>query len=1164
MFLRETHLLTVLLLLASATLFAQNPALSIQAAHTPLREPVNLMPGQTSLQICGLNPGNTYQIIVAPAFPGVSATFNLTLADLQLETQARLQSSPDRPQVRRFNATASCVDLNVVTQSTTQAAVPSSVSIGCLDCKSTALRKEHLVQEIAEAANLVVTQGDVANDLVTNVLIGGDCFDVSKITSKGHQNSRGTFASGSASINIAQGIVLATGPVDALPGPNFYQNASSGFGTNTADDPHLSTLTGGINQFDVSIIEFDFKPTANMVQFDFVFGSEEYCEYVNTIYNDVFGFFISGPGIFGTKNLAVLPGTNTPVAINEVNHLKNTAYYRNNNSYGTCLNVPVTNMTDIELDGYTTVLTAIANVIPCETYHIKLAIADVGDANYSSAVFLRANSFDAGGKTLADAIYPSAAPYTREGCQDGFIRFYRGTGDVNQPLTVNYTLDPASTAQPGIDFDPLPASVIIPAGQTEVLIPINIINDQIAEGQEFFTLIVDNSCSCEQQEITFVIEDQVPLDLAMADKTGCAGSATLTPVLLSAGLPPLNYVWSTGASGTSLTSTDFGSTVYTVTVTDVCGLSATASATAIVDQTPTAILSGDVSFCPGNSAQLPIAFTGFGPWTVSYTANGTPGTQTFSNNPAMLEVSQGGNYTLTTVNSQAGCPGLAGGTATATEINIDLNLTGTNPLCFGDPGSIQTSVNPNFQPYAFAWSNGDSNSNQPNLQPGIYTITVTTTQGCTEVASTALVAPALLTADISSISNISCYQPIGSANATAQGGTGSYQFRWSNGVLQNLADFTSGGTYTVTVTDANQCTASAEALIFQNTTPPTVVANADDEINCNTPEVNLMSTGSSTGPNFIYTWSTPNGHIITSMEAPTAMVDAPGLYTLLITNTTNGCTATAQATVLENTNYPTGFDLLITQPGCENAPGSILIYDVVGGESPFVFSLDGGNTFLTQSTFYDLAPGQYSLTVQDINGCEFEQSLELLAPLEPEISVQPEISLNFGESTTLVASLNLPLSQLDTLYWSPGAGNIPTVQAAVIEIRPFKPTLYTVTAISKDGCKDEATILVRVGNPDIYAPNAIRPNNPDGQNHMFMLYARENVINQVNQMQIFDRWGNMVFGRDHFQPNDDRAGGWDGRYRGKVLAPGVYSWWADIELTSGEQIQLKGDITIVD
>jgi len=1166
MYQRDTHLLTVLLLLASTALFSQNPVISLQVTEMPVREPLNVLPGKTSLQICGLTPGKTYQVIAMPAFPGVNASFQLRLAEPAMDAAADQLSGTDRPQVRRFQATESCASflLNIDAPNAPQTEVPSYLSIGCIDCEATALRKNQFVRELADAANLTVTLGDAATDLVTNVLIGGDCFDVSGISSKGETPSRGTFANGYGSINISEGMVLSTGPTTILPGPNTLPNVSGGFGVNSPNDPHLSTLTGGINQFDVALVEFDFVPTANMVQFDFVFGSEEYCEYVNTIYNDVFGFFISGPGITGVRNLAVIPGTNTPVAINEVNHLKNSAYYRNNNVFGTCFNQAVTNMAEIELDGFTTVLTATANVIPCETYHIKLAIADVGDANYTSAVFLRANSFNAGGRALADAVYPSNEPFTQEGCKNGYIRFYRGSGDINLPLTVNYSLNPASTATPGQDFDPLPASVVIPAGQNEILVPVNVINDQLTEGSEFFTLILDNSCSCEQQEITFVIEDQEPLELSMANAAGCTGTATLTPVLLAGGLPPLTYLWSTGSLGTSLTSTTFGSTVYTVTVTDVCGLSATVSATATVDQTPTAHLSNNVSFCPGGSGQMPIAFTGFGPWTVTLNANGTPITQTFSSNPGLLNVTQPGTYTLTAVQSQTGCPGLAGGSATATEIQIDLNVNTSHPLCFGEPGALTTTVNPNFQPYTFAWSNGASSPNQAGLPVGAYSVTVSTIQGCTEVASTTLIAPPQLTATVGSISNIDCYRPVGSAHVVAGGGTGNYQFKWSNGNIQDLASFTTGGAYTVTVTDANLCTTLAEAVIVQNTTPPTVVATATGEITCNTPEVNLSSSGSSVGADFVYTWSTVNGHIITTLDEPSAMVDAPGMYTLLITNTTNGCTASSQIAVVENTNYPTAFDLQITQPGCENAPGNISILNVQGGESPFVFSLDGGNTFLNQSTFNNLPAGQYSLMVQDINGCEFEQSLVLVGPVEPELSIQPEISLNFGESAQLTALLNIPISQLDTLIWSPQSGITATNQANVVLVRPFVPTFYTVTAISQNGCKDEAKVLVRVGKPDIYEPNAIRPNNPDGQNAMFMLYARENTINQVNQLQIFDRWGNLIFGRDHFQPNDDKAGGWDGRYKGKVLEAGVFSWGAAIELVSGEQIQMKGDITIVD
>lgn len=1164
MFLRETRLLLLFLSLAISPLFSQNAPISVQLNGTPHREPLNVFQGATAVQVCGLQVGKTYQIIANPAFPDQKSGFSLALADANQENIAQQMSVQDRPQLRRFQALTTCTELLLkTTNPIPNVEVPMYLSIGCVDCEEGAVAKTTLAQNLADAAKLVVSQGNTADDLVTNVLIGGDCFDVSNISSKGPSNSRGVFSSGQSSINISNGIVLCTGPASVLPGPNTLPNTNGGFGTNSADDPNLSTLTGG-NQYDVSVIEFDFRPTANTVQFDFVFGSEEYCEYVNSIYNDVFGFFISGPGINGVKNLAVLPDGITPVVINEVNHLKNSNQYRNNNVYGTCAFQPVTNMADIELDGFTKVLTATANLIPCETYHIKLAISDIGDANYTSAVFLRANSFDAGGRVLANTIYPSTEPYTREGCQNGFIRFYRGTGDASLPLPVNYSILPGNTATPGLDFSPLPASVVIPAGQTEILVPINVVKDQITEGTESFTLTIDNSCSCEQQEITFVIEDEVPLALNMFNQTGCAGSATLAPIVLNGGLPPLSYAWSNGLTTTNLTSTNFGSAVFTVTVTDVCGLTATASAIATVDQSPTAILSGSTQFCPGGFGQLALNFTGVGPWLVNYTANGAPQSQSFSNNPGILNVNQTGSYTLTAVTSQAGCPGLAGGTGTAQEETVTLSLMETNPSCFGQTGAVQSTLSGNSPSYSYQWSNGATNPTLSGLTPGVYTLTVTTSLGCTQQASVTLTEPPLLTASINSSSNINCYQPLGSAIVTAQGGTIDYQYNWSNGNQTATASFTNGGVYTVTITDAQFCKTTTQVTIAQNTTPPTVVATASQEITCNNPEVSLGSAGSSSGPNFIYSWSTQDGHIITSMENPSAMVDAPGNYTLLITNTINGCTATAQATVLENMNYPTALELLLTQPGCNNKPGAVQVQAVQGGVGPFVYSLDGGNTFSNQSVFANMTAGQYDIIVQDINGCEYVQSLELLAPFEPELTIQPEVTLAYGESMELTALLNIPLSELDTLIWSPEYGLTPTNKINVVVAKPFKTTPYTVKVVSKDGCTDEAKLVIRVGKPDIYVPNAIRPSSSDGTNHMFQFFAPDRVINEVSQLQIFDRWGNMVFSRDHFLPSDDRTGGWDGRYQGKLLSPGVFSWWADVELASGEHIQLKGDVTIVD
>ncbi|MFN0014524.1 MAG: choice-of-anchor L domain-containing protein [Saprospiraceae bacterium] len=631
MFQRDTRLWVVLTLAftANTLLLSQNQPVSVSITGTTHREPMNVFPGQTTLTLCGLVPGKTYQVIATPAYPEQTASFRLTLADPALENKAKAKSPASRPQLRRFVAKGKCVQFAVdCTADQPKAEVPMFLSASCMDC----MEAPALVSTLAEAAKLVVTQGNSATDLVTNVLIGGNCFDVTNIKSTGSSPSRGTFSQGQGTLNLSNGVILCTAPTSVLPGPNDLPNVNGGFGNDNTNDPHLATLTSG-NQFDVSIIEFDFKPTANMVQFDFVFGSEEYCEYVNTIYNDVFGFFISGPGISGVQNIALLPGGTTPVAINNINHLKNQAFYRNNNNFGTCNGLPTVSLNDIQLDGYTSVLTATANLQACQTYHIKLAIADIGDANYTSAVFLRANSFDAGGKVLANAVYPSSAtPYTREGCGNSFVRFYRGTGDASQPLTINYTYAPGGTATPGVDFELLPTSIVIPAGQTEILVPVKIINDQIAEGSEWFRLELDNSCSCDQQDVNFVIQDIAPPLATLPDQLGCAGSATLAPTI-TGGLPPMTYQWNTGQATPSITVTNFGSSVYSVTVTDVCGYSAIVSATATVDQSPTAILSGIAQFCPGGVGSFPLNFTGNAPWIVGYTANGVSQTQTFTTSP---------------------------------------------------------------------------------------------------------------------------------------------------------------------------------------------------------------------------------------------------------------------------------------------------------------------------------------------------------------------------------------------------------------------------------------------------------------------------------------------------------------------------------------------------
>lgn len=219
---------------------------------------------------------------------------------------------------------------------------------------------------------------------VTNITYTGDTVHAS-----------GTFSDPSGAFGILQGIMLTSGSVGTAPGPN--NSDSEGPDNLQPGDALLDLYTIGFTQ-DATILEFDFTSQSDSIEFNYVFGSEEYNEFVGQGYNDVFGFFLSGPGITGIQNVALVPGTNTPVIIDSINN----GYTPTGQvSTGPCTNCQyyVDNYlgTAIQYDGYTTVLTARAGVIPCETYHIKLAIADVTDGVYDSGVFIEGGSFKSTG-----------------------------------------------------------------------------------------------------------------------------------------------------------------------------------------------------------------------------------------------------------------------------------------------------------------------------------------------------------------------------------------------------------------------------------------------------------------------------------------------------------------------------------------------------------------------------------------------------------------------------------------------------------------------------------------------------------------------------------------------------------------------------------------------
>lgn len=202
----------------------------------------------------------------------------------------------------------------------------------------------------------------------------------------------GYFEAATTDMGTEAGIVFSTGDVTTLPGPVTTFASST---TNAGTDDDLALLAGGlVSSYDAAFLEMDITSTSDTLMFKYVFGSEEYPEYTCSTFNDVFAFLVSGPGLDSVTNIAAIPGTNLPVAINNL-YGSNATSCPQPSPYASLY---VDNEANIGqhcvLDGFTTELPATLIIMPGETYHVKIAIADIGDSAFDSAVFLSIESLD--------------------------------------------------------------------------------------------------------------------------------------------------------------------------------------------------------------------------------------------------------------------------------------------------------------------------------------------------------------------------------------------------------------------------------------------------------------------------------------------------------------------------------------------------------------------------------------------------------------------------------------------------------------------------------------------------------------------------------------------------------------------------------------------------
>ncbi|MBW6483163.1 MAG: choice-of-anchor L domain-containing protein [Vicingaceae bacterium] len=697
-------------------------------------------------------------------------------------------------------------------------------------------------------AQLLVTTGTMTpTQYVQNVLVGAG-VTISNVTFTGASSQLGEFNAVNTFINIPTGLILASGNVTTAIGPN--NSGSAGTDLSGSGDPDLNVIAG-IGTFDAAVLEFDFIPVGDSIKFNYVFGSEEYLEFVNSGVNDAFGFFLSGPGIVGpftnsAVNLALIPNSTTPVTIDNVNNLSNAAYYVDN---GTGTNAPYnTNPQYIQYDGHTVVLTAKSQVVCGQTYHLKIAISDAGDGVWDSGVFLEANSLTSEGVDI-QIVTATGDSTIIEGCADATICFTRidTTGADTVPIFIS------GTATNGVDYNLLPDSVYFLAGQSTVCFTIIPTADGINEGSETIIITAFTINACGDTIVTtgtIIVVDAPDIIVSTNDvQLFCPTSGITIPSSATGGLAPYGYVWLNMNGDTIGTNQNLNTPVnqtdtFIVAVTDSCNLSVGYDTVVVtVNISPLIVSAGNDTtlFCLGQSANLNGTVSGGNP---GYSYNWMPGNISTPN----FSVSNINSTTtfIFTVTDQCN-------TSVSDTVDIIVDYTPINIT--GNSGNqvLQCENNDHFLdiytiptngtlPYSYLWSNTSADSLVAVNVTNPTTFIVTVTDACNVSATDTILftfAPYTpMSLDIQVVDSI-C---VGSETPLAAGitnGLPPYSFVWNDGVsfssVTNPTIYSSllSGTQMITLSVMDQCgiieeiTRTLEVIPCEIIIPNVITPNGD-------------------------------------------------------------------------------------------------------------------------------------------------------------------------------------------------------------------------------------------------------------------------------------------------------------------------------------------------
>lgn len=657
----------------------------------------------------------------------------------------------------------------------------------------------------------------------------------------------------------------------------------------------------------------------------------------------------------------------------------------------------------------------------------------------------------------------------------------------------------------------------------------------LASGSYTVTITDLGQTNCQRDTTINLSSIGAPVidSIVTTDET-CAGSADGTAtVYATGGSGALTYDWSSGGATSGQTGLSAG--IYAVTVEDAVGCQAVGS-----DQifAPTALqLSAILTqpSCFNNDGAIDVTVTG---GTATYSYAWVPQSGGPVNTSEDLSALAGDTYNVT-VTDNAGCT-LDTSFTLNTGTQPVISVTATNESCLGfNNGSVTANITGGSTGFSFLWSNGSTAQNLTNVAAGTYSVVATDANGCTATGSSTVAAGPLCCQLNATAVDLPAYcgQSNGSLTVIVDSTTGPPPYTYelmgvSAAGPSNQFNGLPSGLHSVIVTDVNGCIDTMVGSITE------ILNNMTMSIDANSPTCAADSDGDAAalaqGGTLPYTYSWNNGD--TNFQASNLPV---GQYNVVVTDA-NGCTI--QESTLLSTN-PILADLVKDESLCE---GTSILLDA-GAAVTYNWS-----TGETEQTIEVSDTGMYFVTITDTNGCEITDTSWVSFRPGFVVDAGLDTSIDYATSTDLEA--NISIADSGTYSWSPDFF-LSCNDCALTMATPDTTTLFFVSYTSEQGCVGTDSVLVEVLEEPYVAvmPSAFSPNG-DGQNDVLYLY--HSGTKEVYWL-IFDRWGEKVF------ETRDPDQGWDGTYKGKLLAPGTFVHHFVVKFKNNTSKRASGSTTLL-